>query len=983
MSRHSKTGRRAERFCLQSSVAALIAASATMSVAVAQDIDEDDGDEIVVTGSRIARDANLSAPTAVTTVGQDAITFSGETNLSSILRQVPSFGVSGLSSTNSNFTLQSGGINTLELRNLGSARTLVLQNGRRIVAGLPGSNIVDFNLIPTDLIERIEVVTGGASAIYGSDALSGVVNIILKDDFEGVQFTTQYGRSAFQDNQEYSFRATVGGNFADGKGNAVVSAEYVNNQGIASSNRPNTRTDDIAFCLFTGNPDDCQTPVEPFFSSFPPQGRFIIEDAAAGTASSFNPDGRPFNTNGTPDGFNRQDFRTISVPVERFGLNANAKYSLYEGDSFTAEAFLEGSYGSSSTSTAFEPVPLESDDIFGQGDTVGVSIDNPFVPDAIRDLALAAGDDSIGFKRRTVELGGRGNTALRETFRIVAGLQGTLAEDYNWETFINYGRTNRSQETQASVNVLAFRDALNADLDPVTGLPQCADLAARLKGCVPINIFGEGAISPGAADYVRHVGTINATIEQTSFGATLAGPVPGVELPAGTIDFAAGLEWRREFSDNQPDGLQQAGLTSGNAIPGNRGQFEVFELFGETDIPLVKDQPFFHDLTIGGAYRYSDYTTVGVTHAYAARASWAPVEDLRFRFQYAKAVRAPNIGELFNNGTENFATIADPCNNLNGQTDQAIVTTCLQDPLVQVRLGATGDFVLTQDEIQGTGGFSGVGNLDLDPEEGKSLNVGMIYNTDFGTAGTFAFSVDYFNIDIDGFIAQPGRQFTLDQCYGSGDFANNQFCGFLVRDTQGLASTQGELLQVNTGVVNSGFVETSGIDFSVAHTLGLDDVGLGFVGNIIPNGDGAGSLTTRVNYTYLLNYDQEIFGAFEDQTGEVGLFNHEILAGWVYANGPFTFTWDTTWLSDAPVDDDPAGNIFDFNVGDYFRHDMQVRYGVNDGLAEFFFGLNNITNAEPPNILTGVPGNATGTDTQPEVYDVIGRTWYGGVRVRF
>lgn len=982
--------------------ASMLPAFATSALAQDEEVSED---RIIVTGSRIARDANIDAPTAVTSVTAELITFSGETNLSSILRQVPSFGVSGLTAGNTNFSLQSGGINTLELRNLDEDRTLILQNGRRIVGGLPGTSIVDINLIPVDLIETVDVVTGGASSIYGSDALAGVVNIMLKDDFEGVQFTSQYGETFdFGDNREYSFRLTLGGNFGDGRGNAVLSAEYVNNGGIASSNRPETQIDDFAACRFSLDPNDCQFSVEPFTSSFPPQGRFIVEndegtpgDATDDTSASFNPDGSPFAFGTLTDGFNRQAFRTIIVPIERYTLNAIADYDIYEGDNFSVTAFIEGAYGSTFTRTAFEPVPLSSDDVFDEGQSTGVPlmigqtgsgimITNPLIPQPLVDLALAGNDDNIGFVRRTVEIGARGNEALRETFRVVTGLKGTAFQDYNWDLFVNYGRTSRSQETTASINALNFRNALDIELNNETGLLQCADPIARGQGCVPINVFGEGAISPEAADYVRHIGIINARIEQTQIGGTFSGPVPGIELPAGSIDFAAGFEWRREFSDNQPDGLQQAGLTTGNAIAGNRGQYEVYELFGEVNVPIVEDQPFFERLDIGGAYRFSDYSTVGTTHAYSANASWAPVENVRVRFQYARAVRAPNIAELFNGGTENFATISDPCDGLATETDQTIVNTCLQDPLVAARFNATGDFALTQVEAQGTGGFSGVGNRNLDPETSDSFNVGLVFTNDFGAAGDFSFSVDYFNIDIRDAIAQPGRQFTVNQCYQSGDLAGNEFCGFIIRDDQGVVSTIGEITDVNTAQVNAGFIKTAGIDFAITHSLDLGNWdSLNGVMSSVPGFDDAGSLSFRANYTWLRKYESEIFGAFEDDLGDTGVFEHEVLAGWIYSNGPFTFTWDSQWLSNSTVDDDFA--LFNFEVGDYWRHDMQTRYSFNDGLAEIFFGINNITDAEAPRILSGVTGsfaaNATGTDTDPAIFDVIGRQFTAGLRLRF
>ncbi len=935
------------------------------SPAHAQDAAVEEEEAIVVTGSRIAR-ANLTSPTAVTTVDAQAIEISGEDNIAEILRGVPSFGASTISAANSNFATAGAGINTLQLRNLGESRTLVLVNGRRYVSGVPGTAAVDFNTIPADLLERVEVITGGASAIYGADALAGVINLILRDDFEGIEYRYQYGESEHGDDVNHRFSMLAGGNFADGRGNAVLNLAFTQNGGVFSRDRDNTQVDDIALCFFTGDPEDCQTPVENFFSSFSERGRFFdystgdSSTCASGTGSSCVV--VPFST--ALHGFNRQSQRRYTVPIERFMIAGNVNYEINPA----IEAFAETMFSHTGVSSDLEPFPHANGDL----SIVGIPCTNPFVPAQMVTDLCDDGDTAIPFFRRMTEIGNRGTTVNRNVYRILLGLRGDFAERYNWETYYSFGRTEDAQRSGGQINTSNMREALNIIDTGGNGDPAdfvCANPAAVAEGCVPINLFGLGSITPEAAAYVSAPGQRQGVLQQEFAGATLSGPM--FELPAGDAEFAFGVEWRRERSEDIADALTQTGQNGGNRAPPTTGSYSVGELFAETEFPIIREQPLIHDLTVGLAYRWSDYSSsAGETEAYTGRIQWAPTEWLRFRAQYARAVRVPNIGELFSRGEEDFAPVADPCDGVTLATTGNLADNCRADPSVLARILATGSFTLSQTEIQGTGGFSGVGDEDLDPEVADSYNVGFVFNYDFGAPGNMTLSVDWYQIEIEAIIRVPLRQETIDLCYTAPNATfPNTFCDSIVRDTTGPAFQLGEITEVNTRAFNDPVPqEFSGIDVAWLWNFSLNDW----------FGSAPGDVSLRANWTHLLYETEDGPG---DTVGQVGSPEDKIQAGLIYNLGPWAFSWETNYLADS-VPSLVSGGQFNFSVGDYIVHDIRVGWDVTES-ANLYFGSNNVLDEEAPIILSGVPGNTTGTDTNASVYDPIGRTFYAGVRLRY
>jgi iron complex outermembrane receptor protein len=615
-----------------------------------------------------------------------------------------------------------------------------------------------------------------------------------------------------------------------------------------------------------------------------------------------------------------------------------------------------------------EPYPHSNSDL----NINGIPVTNPFVPQEIRDFVTAAGDTEVAYFRRMTELGQRGASARRNTYRFLVGLEGDVAEKYTWQTYFAYGRMDDSQQGGGQINVVNMREALNV-IDDGTGNLICANPAAVLEGCVPINLFGLNSITPEAADYVRAPTSRQQMTEQQIFGAEIGGEL--FDMPAGPASFAFGVEYRDEKAEDVPDVLTQAGLNAGNAEAPTFGAYDVGEAFVELEVPLLSDMTGVHELTLGGAYRYSDYSTVDSTDAYAGRLSYSPVESLRFRAQYARAVRAPNISELFAPGGENFAPVADPCNGITATTPGNIAENCRSIQAVADRIAATGSFTLTQPEIQGTGGFTGQGNPNLDVETSDSWTFGAVFDYSFGRAGDMTLSVDYFAIEIDDLIDTVDRQTTIDNCYDVAPSAfPNQFCPFLTRDTAGSAATRGELTEVNSGFVNEGTLETEGVDVSMFWNWDLE---------------AAGQLGLRMNYTYLMDFTETKFGAEDELVGDTGYARNKGQLGLVYGISAWDFTWEWTHIGDSkPLSSNP---LFAFDVGAYDVHDLQVAYdfsnsGMSDtmlGGARVYLGANNVLDEDAPTILSGIPGNTTGTDTDASVYNPIGRTWYLGLNFQF
>jgi iron complex outermembrane recepter protein len=963
---------------------------------------------IEVTGSRI-RSVAADSPSPIQVITSQEIAQSGAVTLQDLLLKNPALGsLPTFSRTNSNFDNLNSGVAVVDLRNLGEERTLVLVNGKRFVSGVPGSSSVDLNAIPTDFIERIEILTGGSSSTYGSDAVAGVINFILKKDFEGLSLDASVGQSDRGDDKKQKFGITWGANAAGGKGNVMLHFGYSKQGAVYSKDRPGLAIDNINNADLTGNIQEVFDVTTPFLSSFAPQGRIFYDTngaaAGGGASQTFDRNGNiiAVNTNGaggaTPTGFNRQEFRTIAIPTSRYTLAGKGEFELAANH----RAYLEGTYVTTKTNARLEPFPLDSADgtsglypASGVGpaefDVNGTILANPLIPAGL--LALMTDTDGDGlrdysFSRRLSEVGNRGSKATTDTFRIASGIKGSL---FNWDYDVYgiYGSNRRSQTSGGQYNVNNFRQAMEAipDVNDVDGDGNvteaiCRDAQARAQGCVPANIFGFDTLTPAAVAWIIAPATLQTQVTQRVVGATASGEP--LKLWAGPLGVAAGVEYRKESSISEPDALYQRGLNGSNAIPITEGSFSVKEAFLEGKLPLLKDAPFAQMLAVSGAVRGSKYTTVGSTFSWNAGVEWAMNRSVKMRVTRALSTRAPNIAELFQPPTQDFPAVVDPCAGVTATATDARSVACRAAPGVNANIAANGGvFTLNQADLQGTSGFDR-GNPNLQEEKGRSTTIGLVLTpTGIPWLANTTFTADYFKIDVSDAIVATPRQFILAQCYG-GDAS---FCQFVQRRPAAVgANSAGSLDRVDTAVSNSGGLKTEGVDLTGA-----------WQGSV-----GPGRLTTRVSYTYTKKGDLiPLPGSAPDPfAGEVGSPKHKATLGLGYNLGGWSVNTlvsylgkqylDDQWVTQYCADADPACGTLaspkSVSIPGKSYVDMQLSY--TQGKFQYYFGVDNLFDTKnkrcDTNALIGGEngGCSTGTGTFAGD-DPIGRRYYVGLRASF
>lgn len=967
---------------------------------------------IIVTGSRI-QSTTLETTVPVQIVDEKTIESTGAVNIQETLLRNPVFGTPTISRTNSSFDTSTSGVATVDLRNLGTSRTLVLVDGRRFVAGIPGESAVDLNAIPTALVERVDILTSGSgSAIYGSDAVAGVVNFILKKDFEGVELEGSAGLTEQGDAEEYTLGMTMGSNFADGRGNVVIHGGYTSEGAAFMKNHyteaGRSNVDSLSELFFGGS---YQTPVKPFLSSYAPQGTYFTPNYNF----TYGPDGtlQPCTTtNGTscdsivydydddgniigvaapsigtgtgPTGFNRSAYRYLAVPTTRYLLSLNANYEVSDA----LDVFAQGTYSSTSVRSNIEPFPLASEDIWAATGQMpidtrladGTIFRNPYVPDAIYDNATDTDGDGlkdIFLTKRLTDFGNRTSKADRNTFRIVTGARGDIGEKWNYEAFFNYGETKTTQLGNGQINTPNAR--LANQIEPVdpTDLSlgyQCVDPEARAQGCVPANWFGENSLSPEALAYLAAPTTFNANVKQLQIGAFAGGELFSLMEGVDPIQVTAGVEYRKEKSSDIWDVLTQGGLNAGNALPPTSGQFDVREVYGEVKIPLVQDS-FLYDASLRAAARYSDYSTVGGTFSWNAGGEIAPIRDVRFRAMYAVTVRAPNINELYAGLSQTFPTLTDPCSGVS-QDGSALAQNCFADPGVAANAAANGGtFTLNgTSDTQGVTGFDG-GNPNLNEEKGKTFTAGvLIAPTSIDALRNMSLSVDYYNVKITDAIVLTPRQFILNQCYQTGDDA---YCNFVTRRPTAVGPySAGSLDEVNTGPTNSGGYKVEGIDVTFNYRTDLpflsEDAGLSF----------------NLQYSHLLDgYLIPLVSQPDSKdvfAGEVGASKDRFTAQAFLDMGDFRFAATGTYFGPAYLDDQLTGvgpgddGYEDYRWHDEFYLDLQARWLVGERY-EFYVGADNVLNNNP--VYAGGLVT-TGMDSDTGTYDPLGRRFYAGAKFK-
>lgn len=948
---------------LRASAAPIVLGMALLSApALAQD-EADGADAIIVTGSRIAR-PDLDSIIPVVAVGSADLEREAAVNIQDVLQEMPQVGI-GTSRTNSNFLTSGTGVATINLRNLGASRTLVLVNGRRFISGLAGDSAVDINNIPTDFIERMEIVTGGSSAVYGSDAIAGVVNFVLKDKFDGISVRSQYNITGEGDNPRYFTSVTGGTTFgADDRGSFIGNFSYDKDTGLLSRKRKLSSQD----CSGTICGPDAYSP-------FAPQGQFILngpDDTLGGANDIYTFDRDNNLVAGFPSGsgFNRNAVRRIATPVERYLASGIFKYDVTDN----AEVFAEVTYSKVKSNASLEASAIAGG-LVPNPDVVGYGIDNPFIPQELRNIIDARNSDGdltndvtgLSFRRRFNEVFDRSNRASRDTWRVATGVRGDISSSWKYEASYVYGHV-RDRNSSEDVDVNRLANALDAVVD-ASGNIVCRSVAAQSEGCVPINLFGFNTASPEASAYVQAVVPKSEIITNEQQVATLAISGTPFALPAGDVGVVVGTEYRKEKSVSDLDILTNTGGNSGNMIPDTRGKFDVWEVFGEVNVPLLRDKSFFNYLGLIGAARYSDYSTIGSVFSWNAGAEWSPVEGVRFRGVYAEANRAPNITELFSAPGETFAPVIDVCDGVNATNDLGgYGAACRAVPAIAAAIAQNGVFKYTTTDMQSINGFVG-GNMNLQEETAKTLTIGGIFQPRF--APGLSVTVDYYDIKVDNAIATAGRDTSISQCVLTG---LDVFCNNVIRDNK-----TGFVTTVNDQLINVAKRTTSGIDLGVRYGTGL---GLAADDRI----------EFATNYSYLIKFDVQgnPSARVEHYDGTVGFSKHRANVRTTYKLDGMSVSWGVNYLSKAVARENFTHVNPDIealnSVGARFYHDMQVRYDVGDDKQfGIYAGVDNVFNSRAPYLPGSHFGNvaATGTETAADVYDPFGRRFYVGAQVKF
>ncbi|MGD9665519.1 MAG: TonB-dependent receptor plug domain-containing protein, partial [Novosphingobium sp.] len=828
---------------------------------------------IIVSGTRIAAPQS-ALPYPVTAIDAEVIRNSGETNLTDILADYPALTSSYTSEDGAGSIAGLGGVglNLLNLRNLGTQRTLVLVDGKRHVASVPGSSSVDINTIPVDLVERVDIVTGGTSAIYGADAVAGVVNFVMRRDFEGLRARAQGGVSTHGDAQSYIASLTAGTNFADDRGNLAASFEYGREDSLLLADRAAFRTD--SFASFFANPadgsgaaDDPAIPDNIPFSNL----RYATSSpiSAIDLNFDFRPDmlgdGTPFDR-GVPAGsaFTSGGSGTpladyigdIAPQVDRYIGNLNLTYTLGDGLTFSAQ----GKYARVDSRSLNQPT---------YDGFITVSTGNPFVPAGLQS-PLANGYAMLGTVmitgRDNFDLGRRAQANQRETWRGALGLEWGVSPDVSFAANYVYGRSRivtRQQNTRYNDRFFAALDAVDQG-QFLTGTPNgnvvCrSDLFGTAlvssqfltgafnfaqhpalsftpgpnSGCVPINPFVNGQ-SAAAVDWIMTDTTDRSTITQHVASATLSGNLgENLALWGGPVRFAAGAEYRKEKSASTPDPLNATGLTFANRLLPSGGSFDVFEGFAELRVPVIADQPGFHDLTVSGALRVSDYSTIGTNWTFQTGLTYAPIPDLRFRGTYAQAVRSPNIDELFAPSNASFAVVQDPC---------AISAIGSGSPFRTANCATLlGELGLSESQIASFNPPSGTnvpglnrGNANLDEEKARTLTVGVVLQPQ--DLPGLLFSADFYDVRIRGAVNRPGASTIAALCVDA-ETLNNPYCDAITRAPAGTTFDPARAGSITSFVLfpsNVSIFRTKGIDFALRYTLPTQNAG-SFAFNLVGN----------------------------------------------------------------------------------------------------------------------------------------------------
>lgn len=980
--------------------AALLALAATPAMAQEQDQEATQVEQVVITGTRIAQ-ANLVTTSPVTQVTGEDITNAGVSRVEDLVNQLPQI-FAGQTSTVVN---GSSGTATVDLRGLGPNRTVVLVDGRRMPYGSPAIAAADLNQIPSALVERVEVYTGGASAVYGADAVAGVVNFIMRKNFEGVRVDTQYGfyqhhndydgvgniraeiarRGAanpaeFQlpddnvrDGESIQFSLIVGTDVGGGRGNITSYFTYRENNPVFQADR------DYSACAVgapaAGAPDTFTCGG----SATSANGYFTDFETWDATVDPANPRGAfiPYDPN--LHAYNYAPINYYMRPEERYSFGVFANYELNRA----AEVYTQLMFTDSSTLAQ----------IAGSGsffNTESINCDNPFLMQTMAntdpafltmaDIGCAAGGDTTFYVgRRNVEGGARVQDYNLNSYRLVGGLRGDVGDAWSYDLTAQYARVQYTDRYIGDFSVQRLGRALN--VVDVGGTPTCQSVIDGTDpDCVPYNPFRPGGITQAQIDYLTLPLIATGYVTNQVLTAAMTGDlgVYGVQSPwaSSGMQVAFGTEYRRDYlTVNTDSGYASGdGAGQGGAFIGISGATTARDYFAEMIFPIAEGLPFAESITLDAAYRHSKYNLADDTDTYKVGLDWAPTRDVRFRASYARAVRAPNVFNYFN--AQNVVLFGrgggDPCGAaMVSAGTGASLAQCTATGVPAANYGATFIDSPAAQYNQLTGG-----NPALNAEEADTYTYGVVFTPSFLPG--FNMSIDYFDIEVSGAIGTFGASNTIDACYGVGAFSSPDpaACDRLSRAPGGQLWTNNGWVENLT--INTGGVVTKGIDFVANYNMNLDDLGLAGMGGLSFNLTGTW-LETLENTPFDGAPALECAGYYE---GNCGFGSPE----WRHR---FTTSWNTPWNVNLLLTWRHHGEVEHFGLADtstridrYFDSYNWIDIGATWQMFDntrFRVGVNNVFDKDPP-ISYSQNGNG---NTYPGVYDAMGRYIFFGVTADF
>jgi iron complex outermembrane recepter protein len=977
----------------------MIAGAAAMGLAmpaVAQENDQvSQVSDIVVTGSRIARqDYKSSSP--IVTVSAEDFQATGAVTIDSLMNDMPQFTPS-VSSTSNNPS--NGGQANLDLRSLGSKRTLVLMNGRRLVPSNSDGS-VDVNLIPTALIKSVETISGGASAAYGSDAVAGVANFIINDSFEGVQIDAQYGQTDRNDGETESYSLTIGGNFADDKGNAVISINRSTRSMIYNAARDfaaisgGSGTTPLGSTTFDAN----NLPSDALFKQY-----FNSQDAKNTGAIGYNVDGTLFAHQGalgfkSPGGieydgfhvpgsnyvFNTGALNYLQLPLERWNVYSSARYKVNDNAEFYGNA-LFNQYVADQELAA---TPASSNTGFRVPST------NPFIGADLRALldSRANPNSSFQLSKRFTDLGGRHASYDYNVYQVTGGIRGQVPQSsWTYDVYASFGRVSANETQTGNVSRSSVQTLLD---DPWGGAGNGVDEATMLcEG--GFNPFGLAPISASCLNYIGRTSRTATTVEQNVVEGTLQGKA--FDLPAGEVRVAMGVQYRENSYrfDTDPslgkenpkvphlgaDGLPDGGMIGGDEIagfnpsPSVNGSVNSIDLFGEALVPLLSNLPFIQQLDMTLGYRYSDYSSIGGTQAYRADLDWTIIDGLRLRGGYNRAVRAPSVGELYSPLGTNYMAIGqanasapggDPCDSngfyMKGPNYAQVKQLCIAQGIAN-----PDNFVYVDNQVAGKEG----GNPGLSEETADTWSFGVVYQPRFESAllSNMSFAIDYYSIEIEDVISSISAADMLKGCFnGAGENPtydpNNSYCQMFERNP-----LNGAIFNATSNLENLGVLKTAGIDAQFDWRFDLVDLGA-------PDW---GTLNFNAVVSWLAEREDSVVagGEFTDRKGTISddfgntFPEWKSLASVDWAKGPFSATARWRRVGEMTI----YGSDEKLDATHYF--DLMGSWAINDTVS-LRAGVNNVGDQQPRVWDPGVQAN-----TDPSTYDVLGRRYFVGLTARF